>query len=92
MEMCYDDSTCGGGPEKYKTFSVGTSLDGQDIGGFLTIPNDTIKDYKAATSSEQAYCIYIELESGGYACASNKGTAVTSTAPTPDNCCGMTLP
>jgi prepilin-type N-terminal cleavage/methylation domain-containing protein len=97
MEMCYDDANCGPGPEKYPTWAAGTVLDGKTIDSdgtptYLTIPNDSIRDYTVATSSEQAYCIYIQLESGGYACASNKGTAVTTTAPTANNCCGMTLP
>jgi len=97
MEMCYDDANCGPGAEKYVTWPAGTVLDGTTIDSdgtptYLTIPNDPTKDYTVATSSEQAYCIYIALETGGYACASNKGTAVTTTAPTADNCCGMTLP
>jgi prepilin-type N-terminal cleavage/methylation domain-containing protein len=94
MEMCYDDPDCpttGYGAEKYPVFTK-SPLDGEPIGKYLTIPTDTIKHYLYTTSSEQAYCIYIQLESGGYACASNKGTAVTTTAPSDTNCCGMTLP
>jgi prepilin-type N-terminal cleavage/methylation domain-containing protein len=94
MEMCYDDPDCpstGYGAERYPVFTS-SPLDGQPIGKYLTIPNDTIKDYLYTTSSDQGYCIYIQLESGSYACASNKGTAVTTTVPTADNCCGMTLP
>jgi prepilin-type N-terminal cleavage/methylation domain-containing protein len=100
MELCYDDANCGGGPEKYATFTVGSAsnLDGTKIDTdgnplFFTIPNDSQKDYKASTSSDQVYCIYIELETGGYACASNKGTAVTTTATAPsgNNCCGLII-
>jgi prepilin-type N-terminal cleavage/methylation domain-containing protein len=103
MEMCYDDPDCpspcpdgaGNCAEKYPTFTGGT-VEGYQIGAngkYLTIPTDPIKDYKAAANSDpQKYCIYIALEGGGWVCASNKGTAATSTATEPDitNCCGMT--
>jgi len=90
MEMCYDDAGCGGGSEKYKVFPVGSSLNGTSVGPYMTIPRDPIYNYLAATSNEQKYCIYIQLESGGCACASNKGVAVTSTtANCSSTCCGM---
>jgi prepilin-type N-terminal cleavage/methylation domain-containing protein len=97
MEMCYVDANCGGGSEQYATWTANTVLNGTTIDkdgtpNYLTIPNDSVKNYTVATSSEQAYCIYIALESGGYACASNKGTAATTTAPAGNDCCGMTLP
>jgi general secretion pathway protein G/type IV pilus assembly protein PilA len=96
MELCYDDANCGGGPERYATFTIDTDLGGTRIGDFFTIPNDPITGYayKASTSTEQTYCIYIGLESGGVACASNKGTAVTSTSnytPSGNDCCGIQL-
>jgi len=92
MEMCYDDSTCGGGAEKYPTWDARTNVEGYPIGTYLTIPTDPIKDYfAAANTDDQKYCIYIELERGGWVCASNKGTAATTTATEPNisNCCGM---
>ena len=94
MELCYDDSGCGGGVNKYPTWASTTNVEGYAIGSYLTIPVDTIKDYKAAANTDdQKYCIYIGLESitNGWACASNKGTAVTSSASEPSisNCCGL---
>jgi prepilin-type N-terminal cleavage/methylation domain-containing protein len=96
MELCYDDPNCppgGDNREKYPTWDAATRVEGYPIGSFLTIPTDTIYDYYAAANTDpQKYCIYIQLESGGWACASNKGvgvTAVTSSTPTISNCCGM---
>jgi prepilin-type N-terminal cleavage/methylation domain-containing protein len=92
MEMCYDDPSCGGGAEKYPTWNTKTNVEGYSIGNYLTIPTDNINDYFAAANSDpQKYCIYIALETGGWACASNKGTAATTTATEPSitNCCGM---
>jgi prepilin-type N-terminal cleavage/methylation domain-containing protein len=95
MEMCYDDPDCptaGYGAEKYPTWTAKTNVEGYAIGKYLTIPTDPIKDYTAAANTDdQKYCIYIALEGGGWVCASNKGTAATSTATEPDitNCCGM---
>lgn len=94
MEMCYDDITCGGGGEKYITWTASSTIDGQSIGNFLKIPDDPIKDYIYLDGDEQRYCIYIQLEGTPptYACASNKGTASTTTAPSyPENCCGYNL-
>jgi prepilin-type N-terminal cleavage/methylation domain-containing protein len=103
MEMCYDDPDCpspcpdgaGNCAEKYPTWSTKTVVEGYPIGAngkYLTIPTDPTKDYTAAANSDdQKYCIYIGLEGGGWACASNKGTAVTTTATEPSitDCCGM---
>jgi prepilin-type N-terminal cleavage/methylation domain-containing protein len=95
MEMCYDDADCptaGYGAEKYPTWATKTNVEGYAIGKYLTIPTDPIKDYTAAANTDdQKYCIYIALEGGGWVCASNKGTAATSTATEPSitNCCGM---
>jgi prepilin-type N-terminal cleavage/methylation domain-containing protein len=92
MEMCYDDPACGGGPERYPTWAAKTNVEGYAIGNYLTIPTDNINDYYAAANSDpQKYCIYIALESGGWTCASNKGTAATTSATEPSitNCCGM---
>jgi prepilin-type N-terminal cleavage/methylation domain-containing protein len=95
MELCYDDVDCpsaGYGKERYPTWESATSVEGYVIGQYFTIPTDSIKDYKAAANTDdQKYCIYIELESGGFACASNKGTEITSstTEPTISDCCGM---
>jgi len=95
MEMRYDDPDCptpGYGSERYPTWNSTTTVEGYAIGGYLTIPTDPIKDYTAAASTDdQKYCIYIALERGGWACASNKGTAATTTATEPNitNCCGM---
>lgn len=94
MEMCYDDITCGGGSEMYKTWTASTTLDGQSIDTFLTIPVDNQKDYVYLDGDSQTYCIYIELEGTptSYVCASNRGVTSTTTAPTSlDNCCGYDL-
>jgi len=101
MELCYQDPACGSGPESYYAWTATTSLDGTSIGTstnvYLTIPDDPLYDYTAAanasTSGErtQKYCIYIQLEGGGFSCTSNRGTAVTATTtePTINDCCGM---
>ena len=95
MEMCYDDVDCptvGYGAEKYPTWTAKTNVEGYAIGKYLTIPTDPIKDYTAAANTDdQKYCIYIALEGGGWVCASNKGTAATTTATEPSitDCCGM---
>jgi prepilin-type N-terminal cleavage/methylation domain-containing protein len=92
MEMCYDSENCGGGSEHYATWTPGDTLDGKSIGGFMTIPTDTIKDYKYVTGTDQAYCIAIELEPGGtWVCASNKGTGKGNATPTDSDCCGMNI-
>jgi prepilin-type N-terminal cleavage/methylation domain-containing protein len=97
MELCYVDATCGGGADRYQVWSNSTTtiLDGTSIGTYLTIPNDTQRDYIAAPSNDnQKYCIYIQLEQSPttYACASNKGVATLATTTVPsinNNCCGM---
>lgn len=93
MELCYDDSSCGGAAERYPTWASRTSLEGNTIGTYLTVPTDNIYDYYAAANTDpQKYCIYIQLESGGWSCASNKGIATVSSGsePTISSCCGMT--
>jgi prepilin-type N-terminal cleavage/methylation domain-containing protein len=93
MELCYTDSACGGGAEKYPTWTSRTNIEGTSIGTYFTVPTDPNKDYfAAANTDDQKYCIYIELETGGWVCASNKGTGTvtTTTEPTISSCCGMT--
>jgi prepilin-type N-terminal cleavage/methylation domain-containing protein len=102
MEMCYDDSACGAGTEKYVTWPAGTTLDGKTIDDdgtplYLTIPTDTNKDYKYIGGDDQKYCIAIDGESttGEYFCASNRGTAKKTytggASPTLTDCCGYDL-
>jgi len=97
MEMCYDDENCGGGPEMYPTSTGDTYLNGTSIGPagapYLVVPDDPLYKYTQVSNSDpQKYCIYIALEAGGFACASNKGVEATSSNATPTitNCCGMT--
>jgi type II secretory pathway pseudopilin PulG len=96
MELCYVDSNCGAGADQYIVWPSSSTLDGTSIGTYLTIPNDTQRDYIAAANSGhqgQKYCIYIQLEQTPttYACASNRGVATlaTTTLPSINNCCGM---
>jgi prepilin-type N-terminal cleavage/methylation domain-containing protein len=101
MELCYVDANCGGsgagGADQYIVWSSSSTLDGTSIGTYLTIPNDTQRDYIAVANSGyqgQKYCIYIQLEQTPttYACASNKGVATLATTTVPsitNNCCGM---
>lgn len=98
MEMCYDDANCGGGSEKYITggdfgcTSYPCVIEGKGISGYLTIPTDSTKDYMYADGGDdQKYCIYIQLENGSYACASNKGVATATSTPTLTDCCGYDL-
>ncbi len=97
MEMCYDDSSCGAGSEKYyNTASAPTS-----IGSYLVaVPVDPINadsyvyTWIANASPYQYYCVYAVLqgEDDTYVCASNKGVLTKTAAsytPTKDDCCGV---
>lgn len=101
MEMCYDNANCGG-DEKYITgtdfgcTSYPCNIEGKSIGGYLTVPTDSVTNYDylyTQDGTDQRYCIYIPLEGGGFTCASNKGvaTVATGTAPQITNCCGYDL-
>lgn len=98
MEMCYDDSGCGG-TEKYINTTAGAAKDTQ-IGDYLIVPTDPSdtgdQQYKWTTNdaNDQYYCFYVKLEAPSastWFCASQKGVALKVYVDTPDNedCCGM---
>ncbi len=97
MEMCYDDTGCGGGSEQYIDTAAGAAAN-TVITGYLTVPTDPKNSgdqvYKWIDGTTQYYCFYVALEgqSGTLVCASNKGvkTLIQATSTvTKDACCGM---
>lgn len=91
MEMCYSEPTCFEGGGGYLNFIPGSNIEGQAIGNDV-VPNDDIYDYIYLDGDTQKYCIYIQLETGGFMCASNKEVQKETTMPVyPINCCGMDL-
>ena len=104
MEMCYDDSACGPGGEKYPVHAAGanswTRIDNDGTPVYLTVPSDPTNSgsyvYTWVAGAQQYYCIYTKLEAPTAAtwyCASNKGVASKPYAgpPTKDDCCGMDI-
>jgi prepilin-type N-terminal cleavage/methylation domain-containing protein len=84
MEMCYDDSTCGGGTSKYLTSAAMPTA----ISTFMTVvPKDpqtgNAYGWISNASDDQSYCTYATLEvSGAGVIVSNKnGTKSAATAP-----------
>jgi len=103
MEMCYDDSGCGG-TERY--IEVAGGVDNVTvIGNYMptgTVPKDPtgISPYQytwtANASPFQYYCVYdkLEAETDTFFCGSNKGVfKKTLAAYTPSNldCCGVNV-
>ena len=97
MEMCLDDSTCGGSGT-YCTMAAGsTTTTLTRIGGlgpcntaggpnYLNpVPSDPqspTQEYTSLTGTADQYCVYATLEGGGFFAASNKGTRELTAAPT----------
>lgn len=96
MEMCYDDSGCGPGPEAYLDTNPG-SADGTVIGTYLTVPEAplTTENYTWTDGTIQHFCIYasLEAEANTFVCGSNKGvnkkTAAAGYIPSNQDCCGV---
>jgi type II secretory pathway pseudopilin PulG len=104
MELCYDDSACAGGSEKYIDSEKGandiTNIDEDSAPCFLCpVPKDPRdvdpQQYTWTNGTDKFYCIYTksEQEADTWYCASNKGTqkktAVAPYAPTSQDCCGL---
>jgi prepilin-type N-terminal cleavage/methylation domain-containing protein len=99
MEMCYDDSGCGGGEGAYIDTNAGPA-EGTVIGTYLTVPNPPLatEHYMWTDGTDQYYCFYAKSESepaDTYYCASNRGTAkkqyTPPATPSNDDCCGYDL-
>jgi len=98
MEMCYDDSACGTGAEKYLVATAGVNTV-TVIGNYMTkVPCDpsgcTTGYTWVSGCTDQKYCVYAKLEAPTattYVCASNAGTATKAYAgpPTISECCGL---
>jgi len=103
MEMCYDDSGCGGA-ERYITVTAGAnSVTG--IGNYMptgAVPKDPTDaspyqyTWLANVSPFQYYCVYskLEAETNTFFCGSNKGVfKKTAASYTPSNadCCGVNV-
>jgi len=106
MEMCYDNSTCGTGSEKYIATTAGantvTTIDTDSTPLYLTVPKDPSDvspsqyTWTANATPYQYYCVYTKLEglADTWFCASNKGVLQkTATSYTPSNtdCCGVNV-
>lgn len=94
MEMCYNDSNCGGGESAYIDTEAGVNP--VTIGSYMFVPNTLPYQYTWTDGTEQYYCIYatLENEEDTYFCASNKGVSKKTLAGyTPDNndCCDKDL-
>jgi prepilin-type N-terminal cleavage/methylation domain-containing protein len=100
MEMCYDDSGCGGGGEAYPDTSAGADTL-TSIGSYLNpVPKDP-KDsgnqqYTWTDGTTQYYCVYVQLESetDTWFCASNKGVKKKTQAtyiPSNTDCCDVNV-
>jgi hypothetical protein len=102
MEMCYDDSACVGSTKYPDTTAGANTLAKIDPDGtplYLSVPKDP-KDvspyqYTWTDGTDQYYCVYTKLEaqSNSWFCASNKGTAATTSdatyTPSNTDCCGL---
>ncbi len=86
MQMCYLDSTCGAGEDKYLTSaSVPTSI-GTYMASVPLSPTGTAYSWWTNVANDQTYCIYTTLEkddaSNTYLCASKAGIVLGTVAPT----------
>lgn len=98
MEVCYNDSSCGGSDVKYIDTIEGVNTL-TSIGNFITsMPldplNETPHQYTCTEGTISYYCLYVKLEStdNTWLCSSNKGVfSKTSVGYTPTNpdCCGI---
>jgi len=84
MELCYGDSACGEGAEAYlfsTTYpaAIGTYIpvmpDDPQATGYSWLDNLTPDD-------NQEYCVFADLEDGGYIVAAHSGYYEKSTTPT----------
>jgi len=104
MEMCYTDSTCGAGADKYQDSAAGANnidiIDTDSDPLYLDIPldpkNTSPNQYTWTDGTDQYYCVYTKLEgeSDTWFCASNKGALKkTQASYTPSNtdCCGANV-
>ncbi len=101
MELCYNDTVCAGGVDRYPTTTAGTGTV-TAIGTYLNpLPTDPLNTtygygWTANTASGTVggyYCAFAMLEAeSSYFCASNKGVfkqASLTPIPTNSNCCGV---
>jgi len=106
MEMCYDDSACGAGAERYITTTAGantvTRIDTDGTPLYLVVPKDPLDTaphrytWTANASPYQYYCVYtkLEAEADTWFCASNKGVMKKTLAgytPSNSDCCGVNV-
>ena len=101
MEMCLDDPTCGGSGA-YCTMAAGSTpttltyigglgpcntLDGPNyLNPVPSDPQTGTQEYTSFLSTASEYCVYANLEDGGYFAASHKGTREMAAAPTAVSC------
>ena len=85
MEMCYDDSTCGGGTSKYIVSATMPTT----IAGFMTaVPTDpsasAAYNWISNAGDDQSYCTWATLEGtgAGVVVANKNGAKSATAAPT----------
>ncbi len=99
MEICYNDSDCGNGDNKYPITIQGVAL--TSIGNFITsMPLDPLNtapyQYAWIDGTNSYYCLYVKLESidNTWLCSSNRGVfskISTDYTPTNTDCCGPAI-
>lgn len=100
MEVCYNDSNCGDGDNKYPNTTQGVNTL-TSIGNFITsMPLDPLDEapyqYTWTDGTNAYYCLYVKLESidNTWVCSSNKGVFSKTSAdytPTNPDCCGIDI-
>lgn len=96
MALCYIDSTCGAGEDKYiASVTLPTSIAGTSttyMASFPTTPGGTAYTWFDNSGNNQTYCVYTNLEQASpstHLCVSRVGVLEGTAAPTAilTSCC-----